>query len=257
MTAIQTASQTATHAFSGVPAATIRAAGPRMADLPVADRPRERLLAHGASTLTTTELLAVVLQTGSARESAVALAARLLATRRGVSGVARATPAELCALPGIGPSKAARILAAVELGHRAGTADCEPEAAIHTPEDVAALLGKEMERLEQEHVRVLLLDQRHRVRGVRDVCRGSVNGVTVRVAEVLRDAVREGLPALVVVHNHPSGDPTPSAEDVALTRRLEEAAAALDLDLVDHVVLGRGGRFVSLRRAGLGFRATR
>lgn len=222
----------------------------RIRDLPVDERPRERLLRAGAGSLSNSELLAILIRTGTPAESALALATRLLA-ERGLDGLQRADAAELAQEHGLGPAKASQIKAALEIGRRLATLQPDDHPAIATPEDVMGLVGAEMALLEQEELRVLLLNTKNQVQSVSTVYRGSVNSAQVRIGEILRDAVRRNCPALIAVHNHPSGDPTPSADDVRMTRDLIAAGELLDIDVLDHIVVGSGGRHVSLRAEGL------
>lgn len=224
----------------------------RIRDLPSEERPRERLRQHGPGSLSNPELLAIVLRVGSEGESALSLASRLLSRFRGLAGLARASFGELCQERGMGEAKAAQVKAALELGRRLLATHPEERPLVRSPQDVANLLLAEMGLLEQEHLRVVLLDTRNRVIAIPEVYKGSVNSTTVRLAELFRDAVRENCPALVVVHNHPSGDPEPSREDVAVTRQAVEAGQLLGIEVLDHVVLARRG-YVSLRERGLGF----
>jgi DNA repair protein RadC len=221
-------------------------------DLPATERPRERLRDFGAGALSTSELLAIILRTGAAKESVLALSSRLLAGYGGLVGLARASFAELCNEHGLGEAKAAQLKAAMELGKRLSSAQPEERAVVRTPQDVANLLMAEMSLLEQEHLRLLLLNTKNQVLGMPEVYRGSVNSTMVRVSELLREAVRQNCPALVVVHNHPSGDPTPSADDIAMTRKLIEAGELLDIDVLDHIIIAEG-RFVSMKERRLGF----
>jgi len=151
---------------------------------------------------------------------------------------------------GVGPAKAAQIKAALELGRRLQWIRRGDRPRIQSPEDAAALLLYEMSALEQEHLRALLLDTRHQVLKMHDVVRGSVNSAQVRIAEIFREAVRVNAVALILAHNHPSGDPTPSAEDIALTRQAQEAGRLLDIAVLDHLVIA-DNRFVSLKARGL------
>ena len=226
----------------------------RIRDLPASERPRERLRQLGAGGLSNPELLAIVLRVGSGRESAIALATRLLARWGGLAGLARASFGELCAEHGMGEAKAAQVKAALELGRRLLAASPEERPVVRSPKDVANLLLADMALLEQEHLRVVLLNTRNHVLGVPEVYKGTVNSAQVRVADVFREAVREGCPAIVVVHNHPSGDPEPSREDVEVTRQMVLAGELLGIEVLDHLVLARGG-YVSLRERGLGFSA--
>jgi DNA repair protein RadC len=221
-------------------------------DMPTAERPRERLRDYGPTALSTAELLAIILRTGTNKESVLSLSARLLARHGGLAGLARISFPELCAEHGLGEAKAAQLKAALELGRRLITAQPQERALVRSPQDVANLLMPEMAFLEQEELRVVLLNTRNQVVSVGEVYRGSVNSAQVRVGEVLREAVRQNCPAMIVVHNHPSGDPAPSSDDVAVTRQIVEAGRLLDIDVLDHIVIGHQ-RFVSLREQGLGF----
>ena len=221
-------------------------------DLPATERPRERLRDYGAGSLSTGELLAIVLRTGASRESVLALASRLLSRYGGLVGLARAGFGELCQERGLGEAKAAQLKAAFELGRRLASAQPEERATVRSPQDVANLLLPEMGLLEQEELRVVLLNTRNQVLGVHTVYRGSVNTSLVRVGELFREAVRQNCPALVVAHNHPSGDPTPSPDDVAMTKQAVEAGRLLDIEVLDHLVIAHQ-RFVSLKERGQGF----
>ena len=220
-------------------------------EMPSDERPRERLQSRGPDALSNAELLAILLRTGSKGENVINLAHRLLKRFEGVDGLGRACFSELCAEKHVGPAKAAQIIAALALGQRIMSAQPQ-RAAVRSPEDVFALVGAEMALLEQEHLKVILLNTRNQVMAVRDVNRGNVHSAVVRVAEVFRDAIRENAPNLILVHNHPSGDPSPSPDDAALTKQVEEAGGLLGIDVLDHVVIGRSGP-ASLRELGFGF----
>jgi DNA repair protein RadC len=225
---------------------------PLIRDMPSDERPRERMRMCGAGALSNAELLAILLRTGSVGENVVALAIRLLAEFEGLPGLGRVGFAELCATRAVGEAKAAQVLAALELGRRVVSAQPDQRTTVRSVEDVYALVGADMAMLQQENLRVVLLNNRNQVVGVKEVYKGNVHSAVVRVAEVFRDAVREGCPALIVVHNHPSGDPTPSADDVALTKQLLEAGRLLNVEVVDHVVIGRT-RPASLKEMKMGF----
>ncbi len=225
---------------------------PKIADIPRTDRPRERLLRYGAGVLSNAELLAVIIRVGGVGQNVIRLAEALLAHFEGLPGLARAGPEEMAQVKGIGEAKVAEIKAALELGRRLMAAAPEERAQIRSPADAANLMMLEMGLLEQEHLRVILLDTRNRVLASPTVYIGSLNTSTVRVGELFREAIRRNSAALIVAHNHPSGDPTPSSEDVAVTRQILEAGRLLDIDVLDHIVIGRG-RFVSLKERGLGF----
>ena len=225
---------------------------PTIKDMPEDLRPRERLVRVGESALSTAELLAIIMRTGVGGENVLAMATRLLSRFGGLSGLARVSFAELQAEKGLGPAKTAQLKAALELGRRMLLAVPQDRFIVRSPADVAQLLMAEMSHLAQEHFRVLHLDTRNRVLGSQTVYIGSLNASYIRVAEVFREAVKRNCAAMIVAHNHPSGDPTPSPEDVEVTRQLVAAGKLLDIELLDHLVIGQQ-RFVSLRERGLGF----
>ena len=221
-------------------------------DLPAGERPRERLEHFGSGTLSTAELLAILLRTGIKGENVLQLSSRLLAEFGGLSGLAKANFKQLAAVRGMGNAKAAQIQAGLEIGRRLQIASPDERPQISSPSDAAALLMVEMAYHEQEHLRLLLLDTKNRVMDSPTIYIGNVNTTVVRVAEIFRDAVRSNSTALIVAHNHPSGDPTPSPEDVRMTRQLVQAGELLGVEVLDHLVIGEG-RFVSLKERGLGF----
>ncbi|KPL77241.1 RadC family protein [Bellilinea caldifistulae] len=225
----------------------------RITDWEASERPRERLAEIGAQALSTAELLAILLRTGLPGENAVQLGQRLLNTFGGLRGLHRASFSEVCAQHGVGEAKAAQIKAAIELGKRLRDDDGEDDRrAIHSPADAADLVMYEMAGLVQENLWVILTDTRNRVMSIEKLYQGSLNASTVRVAELFRAAIIRTAASILVVHNHPSGDPTPSPEDIALTRAVVQAGRLLDIQVLDHLVIGRG-RFVSLKERGLGF----
>jgi DNA repair protein RadC len=225
---------------------------PMIRDLPAGERPRERLARVGEGALSTTELLAIILRTGVGGESVLDLATRLLSRYGGLPGLARASFAELNAEKGLGEAKTAQLKAALELGRRMLLAAPEDRFVVRSPADVAQLLMAEMSHLEQEHFQVLYLDTRNRLLGSETVYVGSLNASHIRVGEVFRDAIKRNCAAIIVAHNHPSGDPTPSPEDIEVTRQLVTAGDLLDIEVLDHLIIGQQ-RFVSLRERGLGF----
>ena len=224
----------------------------RILDLHESERPRERLASLGPQALSNAELIAILLRVGVRGESAVAVGQRLLNQFNGLKGLHRAPFDELKKQHGLGDAKAAQIKAAVELGRRLTLESPEERAAINSPADAAALVQYEMSALEQEHLRVILLDRRNRVLDTAEVYKGSVNSSQVRIGEVFKEAIRKNASALIVIHNHPSGDPTPSPDDVAVTRAIVQAGKLLDVEVLDHLVIGQG-RWVSLKERGLGF----
>ena len=224
----------------------------RIADLEERQRPRERLAELGAQALNDDELLAILLRVGLEGENAVQVGNRLLRELGGLFGLQRATFAELCQQRGLGEAKAAQIKAAIELGRRLMMVHPDERPIIQSPEDAAALVQYEMSAFAQEHLWVILVDTRHRVIAVDKLYTGSLNASTVRTGELFRMAIQRNAAAIIVVHNHPSGDPTPSPEDINLTRALIQAGKLLDIEVLDHLVIGMG-RFVSLKRERLGF----
>jgi DNA repair protein RadC len=224
----------------------------RITDLAVDERPRERLEKLGAQALSTAELLAILLRVGVPGENAVQVGQRLLSNFKGLAGLHRAPFEELCDQHGIGEAKAAQIKAAIELGRRLALEAPEERPVINSPADAAALVAYEMSGLEQEHLRVFLLDTRNHVMDIVEVYKGSVNSSQVHVGELFKPAIRRNASAIIVAHNHPSGDPTPSPDDVAVTRAIVQAGKLLGIDVLDHVVIGQG-RWASLKERGLGF----
>ncbi len=224
----------------------------RIRDLHESDRPRERLATLGPQALSNAELMAILLRVGVAGESAVHVGQRLLNKFGGLTGLHRAPLADIKKQHGLGDAKAAQIKAAIELGRRLTLEAPEERPSINSPADAAALVSYEMSALEQEHLRVILLDRRNRVLEAVEVYKGSVNSSQVRIGEVFKEAVRKNASAVVVIHNHPSGDPTPSPDDVAVTRAIVQAGKLLDVEVLDHLVIGQG-KWVSLKERGLGF----
>lgn len=222
----------------------------RIADLTADQRPRERLAAWGADHLSDAELIAILLGSGIRGLNALRLAESVLAAVHGVAGLRRIPFDELRRVQGIGHARAATLKAAAALADRLqAPADTRP--VLSSPQDVASYLN-DMSYAETEHLRVVLLDTRNRPLRKVEVYQGSVNTSLIRVGEVFREAVRANASSIIVAHNHPSGDPSPSPEDVAVTRAMVDAGRLLDIEVLDHLVLSSGG-FVSLKARGLGF----
>lgn len=211
---------------------------------------REKLKSQGTSALSNAELLALILRTSLSGESALETANRLLAS--GVRSLMSMNYAALINAHQLPPAKAAQLVAVIELGRRFADGDAATRPIVESAKDVARLLAAEMENLKQEHMRVVLLDARRRVIGVETVYIGSLNQTIVRAAEVFREAVLNNCASLILVHNHPSGDPTPSEADLTLTEDLIAAGHLLDIAVLDHVIIGHGS-WVSLREVGLAF----
>jgi DNA repair protein RadC len=225
---------------------------PLIRELPAIERPRERLKQYGASSLSNSELLAIILRTGAASESVLNLSARLLTKFHGLAGLTRAGFGQLCQERGVGEAKAAQIKAALELGRRLISTQPDERPVVKSPADIVNLLQGEMAFLEQEELWLVLLNTKNQVLGVPRIYKGSVNTSLIRVGELFREAARENCPALIVVHNHPSGDPTPSPEDVKVTEQIVKAGKLLDIEVLDHIIIGHQ-RHISLKERGLGF----
>lgn len=224
-------------------------------ELPPDERPRERLFLRGPASLTNGDLLALILNTGLRGETVTALAQRLIVENDGLLGLMKMDVLELQQIRGLGKAKAAKLKATLEIANRIVAMGPEQRPQITSPDDIVNLVAVEMGALEQEQLRVVLLDSKHRVVAMRTLYQGSVNQAQVRVAELFREAIRANAVAIAIVHNHPSGDPTPSSADVALTVDIVRAGELLGIDILDHLVIGRG-RHVSMRRLGLGFPAS-
>jgi DNA repair protein RadC len=219
--------------------------------LPDIDRPRERLWSLGPTALTTAELLAIVLGTGGVGQDVLELAARLLQVCEGsLRRLAQRPSAELLRARGIGPTKAARLIAAFELGTRIAREERPAVPRIREPEDVMRRFGTRLRDLQVEEFHLLALDSQSQVLREVLITRGLLNSSLVHPREVFRSAIAEAAAGIIVVHNHPSGDPTPSAEDRAATKQLVSAGRLLDLPVYDHVIIA-GDRYVSFATAGL------
>lgn len=216
------------------------------------EMPRERLQRHGANVLSAAELVAIILNTGRVGESVLPLSQRILDEHGGLSGLMRMEHIDLAKLDGVGPAKAAKLMAALEMGRRLTTILDDDKPRISSPEDVVRLYGVEMSFLEREELRVVLLDTKHHVKGSFTVANGTVNSANVRMAEVFTPAVKRNAPFVMLVHNHPTGDPTPSPADIRFTYEAVQAGALLDIGVLDHIIIGQG-RHASLKRLGLGF----
>jgi len=226
-----------------------------MRELPPAERPRERLLNQGANALKTAELLAILLRTGTSGRPVLELADFLLTHFGSLEALSRASVGELAKVKGVGQAKAIGLKAAFALAARLARSEAEARA-IETAEDVARLLGEEMRLLDYESVRVICLNTKHRVLAVEEVTRGTLNESLFHPREAFRPAIARQAHAVILVHNHPSGNPSPSDADLHVTRRMKEAGALLQVELLDHVILGapRAGEersYFSFRDEGL------
>jgi len=219
---------------------------PTIHDMPTEERPRERLQHYRPKALSTAELLAIILRTGTSRDNVIELAGKLLAKYGGLSGLMRAEFSELCTEHGLGEAKASQLKAALEMGRRLGMLQDDEKYQIKSPADAANLVMPEMMYLDHEQMRILILDTKNQVMENVSRYQGTVNSSVLRAAEIYRQAIIRNCPAVIICHNHPSGDPTPSPEDIQVTEQLVEAGKLLDIELVDHIVIG-SHRFVSLK----------
>lgn len=222
----------------------------RIAETPAADRPRERLFRLGPGALTQAELVAILLGTGGPGASTLDLASELLAGSGALSALARRPPADVARMRGVGAAKAARVAAALELGRRLQEEGRTERHRIRSPADVYRWFAPRLSDLSAEEFHVLALDSQSAVLRDLMITRGILNSSLVHPREVFRGAIAEAAAGIIVVHNHPSGDPTPSADDRAVTRQLVEAGRIIDLPVYDHVIVGHG-RYVSFSEAGL------
>jgi len=221
----------------------------RLKDLPRDERPRERMMRLGAEALSHVELLAILLRTGNRRESAVQLAQRVLHECGGLRRFAERSWNELTQIPGIGPAKALELQASLELGRRVARSRLPEAVVISSPQDAADLLMEEMRHLREEHFVVMFLNTKNHVVARQTLSIGTLNASLVHPREVYKAALRHNSASIICAHNHPSGDPSPSVEDVQLTRRLKDAGEIIGIELLDHIVIG-DHRFVSLKEIG-------
>jgi DNA repair protein RadC len=221
-----------------------------MKDLSPDDRPREKLLRHGASALGDNELVALVIGSGCRGRDALAVANTLLAAAGGLHGLVRATSDECARIAGVGRAKGAQIVAALELGRRTLGRAPSTRPQLRRPCDAADYLLPAFGSRRTEQVGVVLLDSKHRVLRTTIVASGTLNAAHVEPRDVFREAAVGGAAAIVLFHNHPSGDPSPSPDDKALTRRLAAAGVLMGIDLVDHIILGEGC-YCSFKETGL------
>lgn len=219
----------------------------RIREMEKTERPRERLIAHGAEVLSNAELIAILLRVGTRGVNVVNLSQNLLQQFHGLAGIQRCAFKDLCRVNGMGEAKACQLKAAIELGRRLTVERPEDRPTIHSPEEAADLVQYEMSALEQEELWILLLDIRNHYLRIEKLYRGSLNASTVRIAELFKSAIRWNAASMIVFHNHPSGDPSESPEDVQMTRNLVRAGKLLELEVLDHIIIG-GSRHLSLKK---------
>ena len=218
-------------------------------DVHIADRPRERLIRQGADSLSNQELIAILLRTGTKQESVLVLANRILSSFDKIQDLKHATIEEMMQVKGVGQAKAVQLLAAAELGKRLYRKHSDGRYTIRSPEDAAAYLMTDMSSLNQEHFVVLFLNVKNEILHKQTIFIGSLNSSIVHPREVFREAVKRSAASIIVAHNHPSGNPSPSPEDIEVTKRLIEAGSIMGIELLDHVIIG-DHKFLSLKEKG-------
>lgn len=218
-------------------------------DLPHEERPRERMMTYGAESLSQAELLAILLRTGTRRESAIHIAQQLLGQSGGLRGLADLSIEELTNIKGIGPAKAVQLKAGIELGRRMANSRLTEPVIIRSPQDAAEILTEQLRYLQKEHFVCLFLNTKNHVISQETLSMGSLNASIVHPREVFRAAMKCSSAAIICAHNHPSGDPAPSPEDIALTARLIQAGEIVGIDVLDHLIIG-DSRFISLKENG-------
>jgi DNA repair protein RadC len=222
----------------------------RIMDLPSNERPQEKLLRYGADTLSNPELLALILRTGTSDENIVSLCSRVLKEAGGLNGLLEYSAEEYMRLKGIKTAKAAQLLALSELSKRFKSYKSGDEYKISQPKDAAMLIMESMRHLKQEILKVLLLNTKNIIIAEKDISKGSLNSSIVHPREVFNEAVKRSCASIIICHNHPSGDPTPSNEDINITHRLKDSGNILGIELLDHIIIGNG-IYVSLKEKGI------
>ncbi|WP_340004631.1 DNA repair protein RadC [Paenibacillus sp. FSL K6-0276] len=218
-------------------------------DLPHEERPRERMMHYGAESLSQAELLAILLRTGTRRESAIHIAQQMLGKIGGLRGLVDLSIEELTEIKGIGPAKAVQLKAGIELGRRLANSRFTMPVIIRCPGDAAEILTEQLRYLQKEHFVCLFLNTKNHVIGQETLSMGSLNASIVHPREVFRAAIKCSSASIICAHNHPSGDPTPSPEDISLTSRLLQAGEIVGIDVLDHLIIGDSS-FVSLKEKG-------
>lgn len=223
----------------------------KVMDIPKEERPVEKLLLNGPEVLSNAELLAIILRTGTTGENIVSLSTRLLSEFEGLNGLLDAGIAEITNIKGIKNIKASQILAMGELFRRFNTLrSMSKNRKITSPKDIVGMLSNEMINLKQEVLKLIMLDTKNNIIGIKDVFKGSLNTSIVHPREIFNEAIKKNSASIIVCHNHPSGDPTPSKEDINITLRLKESGQILGINLLDHIIIGKE-KFVSLKEKGI------
>lgn len=221
----------------------------KIKEMPEEERPRERLMEKGAEYLSNSELIALLLSTGTKSKSAIQLAEEMLVSFGGLSGLAAASLEELSAIDGVGPAKACKLKAALELGKRFNLGSGVFRKVIRSPEDVASMLMAELRLLDREHFRAIFLDTKRQVLSIETISIGTLSSSLVHPRELFKAGIKRSAAAVILIHNHPSGDPHPSSEDVLITKRLRQAGELLGIEVLDHLIFG-DGHYISMLEKG-------
>lgn len=220
-------------------------------DMPLNERPREKLYKYGAKSLSNAELIAVIIRTGSRSDTAIELAQRLISIdKRGIGFLSDASFEELTSVKGIGKCKAAQIISAIELGKRIAAQGGEAKVKVTSPVDIVGLIMEEMRYLKKEHFRIAILDTKNHIIAIEEISIGNLNSSIVHPREVFNIAIRRTANSIILIHNHPSGDPTPSREDINITNRLIEAGNIIGIKVLDHIIIG-DNRYLSFRERNI------
>lgn len=218
-------------------------------DLPAEERPYEKLEANGGEVLSNAELLAIIIKTGTRKERSIEIAQRLLSMSQSLSGLYRLTINELKSISGIGRVKAVQIKAVLELSKRIAKTSAFRKLKITSPKSIANIYMEDMRYLDREHFRVVFLDTKNHILSDSILSVGTVNASLVDPREIFMEALRKTAVHMILMHNHPSGDPTPSKEDIEVTKRICEAGELMGIDVIDHIIIG-DGQFTSLKELG-------
>ncbi|MGG7098002.1 RadC family protein [Clostridium sardiniense] len=223
----------------------------RMLDIPENERPKEKLLRYGAESLSNPELLAIVLRTGTKGENVLNLSQKIIAELNGLNGILNASVKEMTKIKGVKEAKASQILAIAELFRRFNTYKSFNEfKRITSPREVANMLYGEMGASNQEVLKLIILNTKNEVVKIKDVFKGSLNSSLVHPREIFNEAIRSSAASIIICHNHPSGDPTPSSEDIKVTTRINQSGEIIGIKLIDHIIIGRNN-YVSLKEKGI------
>ena len=221
---------------------------PLIKEMPYEERPRERMLSLGAENLSNTELLAILIGTGTKKESAMSLAGKIISKdEEGIRFLGSAIPQELAEIPGVGEAKSCQIVAAIELGKRMSAKPKSRRLKIGSPEDIASVFMEEMRYLKKESFRILLLNTKYEIISVENISTGNISSSIVDPRDVFNPAIRKSAGAIALIHNHPSGNPDPSDDDIKVTERLKRAGELLKISVVEHIIIG-DGTYTSFRR---------